>query len=81
MADPNLKTPSNVPGIYYVDDTCIDCDMCRAHAPRIFHRNDDTGFTFVARQPTTAEDRVLAEEALAECPADCIGSDGVLTTV
>lgn len=46
MADKNDKSPKNVAGPYYVDFTCIDCDLCRAMAPGIFRRDDETGFTF-----------------------------------
>ena len=77
MANPNQKTSNNAPGPYYVDEACIDCDMCRAHAPAIFHRNDDdAGLTYVARQPTTPDEHTLAQEALADCPVECIGNDG-----
>jgi len=33
MADPTAKLPENVPGRYYVDTQCIDCDVCRDVAP------------------------------------------------
>ena len=33
MADPDNKHPLNLPGAYYNDDTCIDCDLCREIAP------------------------------------------------
>src|ERR1700750_2435941 len=33
MADPANKYPENVSGPYYVDDQCIDCDLCRETAP------------------------------------------------
>ena len=34
------KSPRNVPGPYYNDNTCIDCGICRDIAPEIFHRDD-----------------------------------------
>ncbi len=40
MADPSNKILENVPGRFYVDATCIDCDLCRETAPRNFGRND-----------------------------------------
>jgi len=76
MADPNNKNPGNVPGAYYVDDTCIDCDLCRDTAPAIFRRNDDGAFSYVHRQPVTVEEIALAEDALAQCPTETIGNDG-----
>ena len=56
MADKNLKNHENVPGHYYVDDTCIDCDLCRNIAPQFFTRFDEGGYSYVFRQPATAEE-------------------------
>ena len=36
MADVANKFPQNVPGRFYVDDQCIDCDLCRETAPANF---------------------------------------------
>ncbi len=77
MANLQDKTPENVPGRYYVDNTCIDCDMCREIAPQIFKRHDDGAYSYVYRQPVTNEEIALAEEALAHCPTETIGNDGV----
>ena len=55
MANLQDKTPENVPGRYYVDNTCIDCDMCREIAPQIFKRHDDGAYSYVYRQPVTEE--------------------------
>jgi ferredoxin len=76
MATFSDRTPDNVPGPYYVDNSCIDCDQCRVMAPDLFGRNDDTGLGFVKRQPATADEMALAEEALAACATSSIGSDG-----
>jgi len=77
MANLQDKTPENVPGRFYVDNTCIDCDMCREIAPQIFKRQDDGAYSYVYRQPFTTEEIALAEEALAHCPTETIGNDGV----
>ncbi len=29
MADPKKRVLENVPGDFFVDSTCIDCDACR----------------------------------------------------
>ena len=76
MADKNQKTPENVPGRYYVDNTCIDCGMCPATAPQSFKRDDAGGYTVVYRQPQTIDEIALAEEAVSGCPTDSIGNDG-----
>lgn len=76
MADPTQKTTNNVAGPFYVDETCIDCDLCRETAPTIFRRDEANGVSYVWKQPTTAEERALAEDALQGCPTDTIGNDG-----
>ena len=76
MADRNQKVPENVPGLFYVDDTCIDCDMCRSSAPQFFARSDEAGHSYVYHQPVTPEEIAQADEARRECPTDTIGNDG-----
>jgi ferredoxin len=76
MAERTRRTPENVPGTWYVDDTCIDCDLCRSTAPRIFGRQDDGGYSYVLRQPETPIELALAEEARLACPTETIGNDG-----
>ena len=76
MANKNQKTPENVSGKFYVDKTCIDCDLCRNTAPQFFHRFEEGGYTVVSRQPQTPAEIALAKEALDGCPTDSIGSDG-----
>ena len=75
MADRNQKLPENVPGSFYVDNTCIDCDQCRSVAPQFFARHDEGGYSYVHRQPVTPEEIILANEAM-ECPTESIGNDG-----
>jgi ferredoxin len=77
MPDISTRHPANAPGAYYVDGTCIDCDICRSIVPGIFHRSEETGTTFVARQPGTAEEVALAEQGRLECPTESIGNDGL----
>lgn len=76
MADRTRRSPENVPGTWYVDDTCIDCDLCRSTAPEVFRRQDDGGYTYVARQPSTPTELELAEQARRDCPTETIGNDG-----
>ena len=56
MADLESKFEDNTPGKFYVDEECIDCDLCREIAPTMFHRNDDGGYSFVAKQPEGEEE-------------------------
>ena len=77
MANRTRKTPTNVPGSFYVDETCIDCDICRETAPATFRRDDENGLSYVWQQPANDEERALAEEALQSCPTETIGNDGL----
>ena len=76
MADPTDRVPENVSGTYYVDTQCIDCDVCRDTAPDNFTRADGNGYSFVYKQPASADERALCEEALLACPVEAIGNDG-----
>jgi ferredoxin len=76
MAEKTNKLPQNVPGPYYVDDSCIDCDLCRTTALDFFRRDDEIGFSVVYRQPVTPDEKALAEEARQGCPTESIGNDG-----
>ncbi len=76
MADPDQKVPENVPGRFYVDATCIDCDLCRETAAANFTRRDDARYSFVRRQPKDAAEEAACLAALEECPVEAIGNDG-----
>ena len=56
MADKTKKYPDNVPGKFYVDDQCIDCDLCRETAPDHFTRNEKAALW--KRSATTASSRL-----------------------
>ena len=47
----NDKVKENQPGAYYVDSSCIDCDVCRDTAPDSFRRSDVNSYSFVFKQP------------------------------
>lgn len=76
MADRTDKNPLNVPGKYYNDLSCIDCDLCREIAPQFFTRDDDEGLSYVWKQPITPEEFAAAEVAREACPTETIGDDG-----
>ena len=75
MADSTRRLPSNAPGPFYVDEECIDCDMCRAIAPGIFGLDEELGKSRVQTQPSSPEEFAVADEALSNCPADAIGRE------
>ena len=76
MADIANKYVENAPGKFYVDNQCIDCDLCRETAPANFTRNDDGGHSYVHKQPENEEEERLSKEAMEGCPVEAIGSDG-----
>lgn len=76
MADKRNRLPENTPGKFYVDDSCIDCDACRATAPDNYARNDEKGYSYLMKQPTNKQEEELCIEALEGCPVEAIGMDG-----
>ncbi len=76
MANVDDRLPENAPGKWYVDSSCIDCDVCRTTAPNNFKQNEDEGYSFVYKQPENDEELALCEEAKAACPVEAIGDDG-----
>lgn len=76
MADKANRYPENVAGKYYVDNQCIDCDLCRETAPDNFKRNDDGGYSFVYKQPSSPDEEARCKEAKEGCPVEAIGDDG-----
>ncbi|AZK48245.1 MBL fold metallo-hydrolase [Paenibacillus lentus] len=67
------RLPGNAEGDFYVNSTCVDCDICRQLAPNIFSAVD--GLSAVTQQPETDEDRRLAFYSLLACPTGAIGSE------
>jgi ferredoxin len=77
MAEKAERLLQNVAGAYYVDSSCIDCDMCRNTAPGVFKLDDSIGMSIVYHQPITPEEIAIAEEAKTGCPSESIGNDGL----
>jgi len=76
MADREDKNAENVPGKFYVDSQCIDCDLCRETAPNNFTRAEDEGYSYVFKQPGNDEELAQCREAMEGCPVEAIGEDG-----
>jgi glyoxylase-like metal-dependent hydrolase (beta-lactamase superfamily II)/ferredoxin len=78
MANINKRVPENVPGDFFVDSTCIDCDACRQIAPAVFREATNT--SYVHSQPANPIDRRRTLQALLTCPTGsigCLGEDDV----
>ena len=76
MANKAEKWAQNAGGKFYVDQQCIDCDLCRETAPAFFTRHDEGGYSFVHKQPTAEDEIAVCVEALEGCPVEAIGNDG-----
>jgi glyoxylase-like metal-dependent hydrolase (beta-lactamase superfamily II)/ferredoxin len=75
MARASDAIADNAVGEFFVDRSCIDCDLCRQLAPEVFARSEPAAQSFVARQPARgAEHRALM--ALVTCPTSSIGTRG-----
>src|SRR6266571_4415470 len=72
MASVALRLPENVPGDFFVDSTCIDCDACRQIAPETFC--EDAEASIVCRQPESEAESKRALMALVACPTGSIGT-------
>ncbi|QQS46331.1 MAG: ferredoxin [Acidobacteriota bacterium] len=76
MSDLQEKLPENKPGRYYVDQSCIDCDVCRDIASDNFTRSASGGYSYVYKQPENEREEALCREAMEACPVEAIGDDG-----
>jgi len=72
MANLKRAYPDNVPGEFFVDETCIDCDLCRQIAPSVFR--DDVDHSVVFHQPADTSEGRRAGMALVACPTGSIGT-------
>lgn len=76
MADKTNRVPENVPGKYYVDTQCIDCNLCRDTAPENFMQNEAAGYAYVSKQPSGNGEDTACKDARDACPVEAIGDDG-----
>ncbi len=74
MADLRKRLEANVPGEFFVDSSCIDCDLCRQIAPSVFRAEGDQ--SVVHHQPAGEGEALRAEMALLTCPTASIGTVG-----
>ncbi len=78
MADLRKKLEGNTDGLFFVDDTCIDCDTCRQLAPNVF--NDAGDYSVVYQQPYSESDIRKATQSLLACPTGSIGTTEKIDT-
>jgi glyoxylase-like metal-dependent hydrolase (beta-lactamase superfamily II)/ferredoxin len=74
MARKRDAIAGNASGDFFVDNTCIDCDLCRQIAPAVFARTDRYAQSYVAHQPAGDAEQHRALMALVTCPTSSIGT-------
>ena len=72
MANIQRRLPENIPGDFFVDASCIDCDTCSQLAPSIYRDHGEQ--CSVYHQPETEAEKRLALMALVACPTGSIGT-------
>ena len=76
MADIEYRYKDNVNGRYFVDEQCIDCNLCREEAPKNFTRQEEVGYSYVYKQPEDGEEEEMCKNAMEFCPVEAIGDFG-----
>ncbi len=76
MADKTSKVAENVDGAYYVDTTCVPCNLCIDEAPGLMKLSEDETYAYFFKQPGSPAEEEQAKAALDICPTEAIGDDG-----
>ena len=63
----------NAKGRYYVDESCIYCELCVETAPINFAYDDEDGVAFIQKQPDCDSEHELLLEVIRLCPTVSIG--------
>ena len=71
MATSYPVVEQNVEGRYYVDESCIYCELCVDTAPDNF-AFDQKEFAYVKKQPNCHDEHELMSEAIDGCPTKSI---------
>jgi glyoxylase-like metal-dependent hydrolase (beta-lactamase superfamily II)/ferredoxin len=73
MAQRSKSHPDNLPGPFFVDQSCIDCGTCYQFLPSVFQESVEHSRVF--RQPQGPLERHRALMALLACPTGSIGAE------
>ncbi len=77
MAERSERWPDNAAGAFYVDHECILCTVCSELAPENFRLATSEDHDVCFRQPVGEAQLAQCRAALAECPVEAIGDDGI----
>ena len=64
------RRDENKDGVFFVDNSCIDCDVCRWMCPNIFDRKGIKSAVY--HQPDNENDKLQAYAAMIACPVGSI---------
>ncbi|MEJ8637044.1 ferredoxin [Streptomyces sp. MS2.AVA.5] len=66
--------PGRLPldGRFHIDDTCIDCHLCRDLAPDNFESDDENEIHYVCKQPEDESELEGVLDAYESCPSNSI---------
>ncbi|WP_423917167.1 MBL fold metallo-hydrolase [Candidatus Poriferisodalis sp.] len=73
MARADMAHTDNVDGPWFVDTRCIRCDVARHWAPGLIEM-DDSGLSYLARQPESPAETAALWRAAEACPTQSIGN-------
>ena len=78
--DKRVRRPENAAGSFYVDSSCINCDVCRKLAPQTFSKIGPQSAVY--EQPASPLDlddpiTAAAAAALVSCPTASIHAEGI----
>ena len=71
MVNINEMTKENIPGKFYVKNSCVGCGMCTDSASDYFKLNEE-GYACVYKQPSNDDENKICKEALENCPVNAI---------
>lgn len=72
LEDIEDRWEDNVPGIYYVDKSCLFCGLAEILAPKNFAMSKDDTHCRVIKQPTTPAEFEACESARVQCHVQSI---------
>ncbi len=73
MARADMAHTDNIGGPWFVDTRCIRCDVARHWAPGLIEM-DDSGLSYLARQPESPAETAALWRAAEACPTQSIGN-------
>ena len=64
-----MKHPQNADGKFWIEqEECIACQVCTGEAPANITFDDDTGKSYVFKQPENDAELAAVREAVEMCP-------------